>query len=38
MSIIDFFHNTPVFATIIALAYLALWGAFTYMLIQMFKK
>ena len=38
MSITDFFHNAPVLATIIALAYFAIWGVFIYMMYQLYKK
>lgn len=38
MNIIDFFHDAPVLATIISLAYVVIVGVFVYILIQMYKK
>ena len=38
MSLTDFFHDAPVFATIITLAYVAIVGVFVYILIKMYKK
>lgn len=38
MSITDFFHDAPVLATILTLAYAAIWGLFIYMMYQLYKK
>lgn len=38
MSIIDFFRDAPVLATLLALAYAAIVGLFCYMLIRMYRK
>ena len=38
MTYIDFFHSSPVLATFLTLAYMALWGAFIYMFVHMYRK
>ena len=38
MSLTDFFHDAPVFATLLALGYIAILGIFTYMFVQMYKR
>ena len=38
MTYLDFFREAPVLATLLTLGYLALWGAFIYMLVRMHKR
>lgn len=38
MSITDFFHDSPVLATILTVAYVILIGIFIYMLIRMYRR
>ena len=38
MSIIDLFHNFPVLAIFLTLAYAALWGVFIYMFVKMYRQ
>lgn len=38
MSITQFFNDAPVLATILTLAYAAIWGLFIYMMYQLYKK
>jgi hypothetical protein len=38
MNIAEFFHDAPMLATFITLAYAAIWGVFFYILIRMYKK
>ena len=38
MSIIEFYHDAPILATILTLVYVALWAVFIYILIRMYKK
>lgn len=38
MSILEFYTNAPVLATILTLAYAALWAIFIYMLVKMYNK
>ena len=38
MNITEFFYDAPVLATIITLAYAAIWGVFLYIMFRMYKK
>lgn len=38
MNIIEFFNEAPGFATVLALAYVAVVGVFGYLFYQMYKK
>ena len=38
MTFIDFFHDSPILATVLTLVYVTLWAVFLYMLFQMYKK
>jgi len=38
MTITEFFHAAPVLATILTLAYAALWGMFIHVLFKMYKS
>ena len=38
MSITDFFHDAPVLATILTLAYAAIWCVFIYIMFQLYKR
>lgn len=38
MSITEFFHDAPVLATLLALAYAFIWGVFIYLLVKMYRK
>lgn len=35
---LEFFHDSPILATILTLVYVVLWVVFVYMLIRMYKK
>ena len=38
MSIIEFYHEAPLLATLITLGYIAVFGVFIYMMVRMYKK
>lgn len=38
MSITGFFRDAPVLATLLTLAYAAIWGVFIYMMVKMYRK
>jgi len=38
MSLLEFYTDTPILATILTMVYMVLWALFIYMLIRMFKK
>lgn len=38
MTITEFFHNAPFLATLLALAYMALWGIFIYFIVQAYRR
>ena len=38
LSIVDFFRDAPVLATVLTLAYTVIVGLFVYMLVRMYRK
>ena len=38
MSLLEFYTDTPILATVLTLVYAVLWALFIYILIRMFKK
>jgi hypothetical protein len=38
MSLLEFYTDTPILATILTLVYVVLWALFIYMLIRIYKR